>query len=309
MAVLEELELVEGEELRRRLPMGAAIDALEAAFAADEATAPPRLHAATPGGDLLVMPAASPQLVGVKLVTVTPANPDRGRPLIHGLYVAFDADTGAPTALVDGAALTALRTAAVSGLATRHLARPDARHLVVVGAGTQARSHVTAMRAVRPVDRVTVVSRTAASAARLVEELATDGIDATVGDPDALGDADLVCACTTSPTPVVFGAALAPGVHVNAVGAYRPADRELDTTTMQRGRIVVEDRAAALAEAGELAIPIAAGELSGDDLVADLAELVAGATVRRSDDDVTVFKSVGLSTEDLAVVAAALTSG
>lgn len=304
--MLDELELVDAEDLRRRLPMAAAIDALEASFAAGDATAPPRMHATVAGGDLLVMPASSTRGVGVKLVTVTPDNPARDRPLIHGLYVAFDVVTGAPTALVDGAALTALRTAAVSGLATRHLARADASRLVVVGAGTQARSHVEAMRAVRPIEHVTVVSRTTASAAGLVDDLRADDLDAEVGGPDALAEADLVCACTTSDTPVVRGDDLAAGTHVNAVGAYRPTSRELDTATMRRGRIVVEDRAAALEEAGDLAIPIATGDLAPADVVADLAELVAGARVRRSDDDVTVFKSVGLSIEDLAVVTAAL---
>ncbi|MBY5162716.1 ornithine cyclodeaminase family protein [Salsipaludibacter albus] len=307
--MLEDLELLDGAELARRLPMAAAVDALEAVFAGGEASAPPRVHAAVPGGTLLVMPASSPALVGVKLVTVTPGNPNRGHPLIHGLYIAFDVATGAPSALVDGAALTALRTAAVSGLATRHLARPDSTHLVVLGAGTQARSHVAAMRAVRPIDRVTVVSRTRASADRLVDELRGEGISARVGDPTDVGVADLVCACTTSDTPVVAGTDLSPGAHVNAVGAYTPTTRELDTATMQRGRIVVEDRDAALAEDGDLAIPVAAGDLSRDAVVADLAELVTGTPVRRSDDDVTVFTSVGLSIEDLAVVAAALAAG
>lgn len=304
--MLDELDLVDGAELRRRLPMAAAIDALEAAFLAADATAPPRVHAGIPAGELLVMPASSPRGVGVKVVTVTPGNPAHDRPLIHGLYVAFDVATGAPTALVDGAALTALRTAAVSGLATRHLARADASRLVVLGAGTQARGHVDAMRAVRAVEHVTVVSRTSASAAALVDALRAGGVDAAAGGPDAITGADLVCACTTSDTPVVRGDDLAAGTHVNAVGAYRPTARELDTTTMRRGRIVVEDRAAALEEAGDLAIPIAAGDLAPADVAADLAELVAGARVRRSDDDVTVFKSVGLSIEDLAVVTAAL---
>lgn len=304
--MFNDLEMVDDAALWERLPMPAAIDALRDLFAEGDATAPPRLHASVPAGDLLVMPASSSGGVGVKLVTVTPGNREAGLPLIHGLYVAFDVETGVPRALVDGAALTGLRTAAVSGLATRHLARPDARHVVVFGAGLQARTHVVAMRAVRPIQQVTVVSRTAASARALVAELRRDGLDATVGAPDDVATADVVCACTTSDTPVVDGNLLATGTHVNAVGAFRPTARELDTVTMQRARIVVEQRDAALAEAGDLAIPIEAGELSPDAIVADLGEVVGGRTVRTSEDEVTVFKSVGMSIEDLAIVTAVL---
>lgn len=307
--MFHELELVDGAALWDRLPMPAAIEALRDLFAEGDATAPPRLHAGVPAGDLLVMPASSPGGVGVKLVTVTPGNRDAGLPLIHGVYVAFDVDTGVPRALVDGAALTGLRTAAVSGLATRHLARRAARHLLVFGAGLQARTHVIAMQAVRPIEHVTVVSRTAASARTLVADLRGDGLDATVGTPDDVATADIVCACTTSDTPVVAGDLLAPGTHVNAVGAYRPTARELDTATMLRARIVVEQRDAALAEAGDLAIPVEAGELSPDAIVADLGEVVGGQVVRTSEHDVTVFKSVGMSIEDLAIVSALLAGG
>lgn len=307
--MLDELVVLDEVGLRARLSMVGAIDALERAFPDDTVVAPDRLHLEVATGDLLVMPAAGVAGAGVKLVTVTPANADRDLPLIHGLYVLFDATTGAPRALVDGAALTALRTAAVSGLATRHLARPDARRLVVFGAGAQARSHVEAMRAVRAIDHLTIVSRTHARAAALVDEIRATGLDAAVGTPDAVAGADLVCTCTTSDEPVVAGADLAPGVHVNAVGAYRPTSRELDTDAIVGTRVVVEERAAALAEGGDLAIPVADGDLDPDDLVADLAQVVAGATVRRHDDDRTVFKSVGLAREDLAVVTAALAVG
>lgn len=295
------------DELAALVPMPAAIDALEAAFAdGDGVDGPARTHHAVPDGDLLLMPAASAAGIGVKLVTVTPANPGRGLSLVQGMYVLFAPDTQAPVALIDGAAMTGVRTAAVSGLATRHLARPDAHRLVVIGAGTQARAHIDAMRAVRPVSRVTIVSRSPGPAERLVADVRADGLEAEVGAPEAIADADLVCACTTSDTPVVAGELLPDGVHVSAVGAYRPDARELDTATMRRGRIVVEQRAAALAEAGDLCIPIAHGDLTPDAIVADLAEVVAGVEVRRSQADVTVFKSVGLAIEDLAVAVAAL---
>ncbi|MBW3605930.1 MAG: ornithine cyclodeaminase family protein [Actinobacteria bacterium] len=298
------LPYIDADEFARLLPMPAAIDALDATFATADPDDPPRSHVGIPDGDLLLMPAASADGVGVKLVTVTPGNPGRDLPLIQGLYVLFAPGTNAPLLMIDGAAMTALRTAAVSGVATRHLARPDSARLVVIGAGTQARSHVTAMRAVRPIEHVTVISRTEASARSLVDALRAESIDATVGQPAAIRDADVICTCTTSDEPVVAGAQLAPGVHVNAVGAYRPDARELDTTVLRRGRIVVEQRAAALEEAGDLCIPIADGALTADDIVADLRQVVSGAEVRRDDDDITVFKSVGLAMEDLAIAVA-----
>jgi ornithine cyclodeaminase len=296
---------IPADELAALVPMATAIDTLQTAFASAH-EGPPRTQLSVPDGDLLLMPASSPAGVGVKLVTVTPDNALRDLPLVQGVYVLFAPSTQEPVAVIDGAALTALRTAAVSGLATRHLARDDSSHLVVFGAGTQARSHVTAMRTVRPIERVTVVSRTPAPARALVAVLRGEGINATVGAPSAIGDADVICTCTTSAEPVVAGDGLRAGVHINAVGAYRPDARELDTAVLQRGRVVVEQRAAALAEAGDLCIPIAAGTLTAEDIVADLAEVVAGAPVRRTADDVTVFKSVGLAPEDLAIAVEAV---
>lgn len=299
------LPYVGTDELARLVPMVAAIDALAAAFAATDATNPPRAHVQVPHGDLLLMPAASSAGIGVKLVTVTPDNPSRDLPLIHGLYVLFAPGTQAPVLAIDGAAMTALRTAAVSALATRHLAREDSTHLVVFGAGTQARAHVRAMRAVRPIERVTVVSRTQASAGHLAEALHADGIEASTDGPSVVERADVICVCTTSDQPVIAGGQLPAGVHINAVGAYRPDARELDTAVLQRGRIVVEQRAAALAEAGDLCIPIADGALTADDIVADLHQVVTGTHVRRTPADITVFKSVGMAIEDLAIAAEA----
>ena len=285
--------------------MEAAIDALETAFGSGSLPAAPlRGHVDTPWGALITMPAAGAQGAGVKVVTVTPSNPGRGRSLIQGLYVLFAPQTQEPEAAIDGAALTAIRTAAVSGLATRHLARPDPARLVIFGAGTQARSHLDAMRAVRPVERVTVVSRTKARAEELADAAREMGLDATTSTPEAVARADLVCTCTTSPVPVFDGARLPDGVHVNAVGAYTPDARELDDETIRRGRVVVETREVALAEAGDLLIPIRAGVVGEDHIVADLAEVVGGAPVRRGPQDVTVFKSVGVAFEDLVVARA-----
>jgi ornithine cyclodeaminase len=287
--------------------MSAAIDALEVAFGADALPeAPLRTRVQLPGGELLMMPATGGQGTGVKLVTVTPGNPARGLPFIHAVYVLFAAGTFEPVAVLDGEALTALRTAAVSGLATRHLANPDAARLVIFGAGVQAASHLEAMRAVRPIERVRIVSRTRTRAEDLAGRARAAGVDAEVAGPESVTDADLVCTCTTSSEPVFDGDRLADGVHVNAVGSYQPTARELDDRTMARARVVVETRDAALAEAGDVLLPLASGAIGPEHVVADLAEVVRGVPVRRSPDDVTVFKSVGVAFEDLVVARAAM---
>jgi ornithine cyclodeaminase len=300
------LPVIEADALRRLLPMAEAIDALERAFGAALPAAPPRVHVETASGTLLLMPAHGPQGVGVKLVTVSPANPPRGLPFVQATYALFDAETQAPVALLDGAAVTALRTGAVSGLATRHLARADAHRLVLYGAGVQARSHLEAMRATRPVDEVVVVSRGRASADALVSDAVASGLRASVGEPGAERGADLVCTCTTSAVPVVAGSALAEGVHVNAVGAYTTEMRELDAEAVAKARVVVETREAAAAEAGDLALAMAEGAIGPDHVIADLAEVVAGAAVRTAPEDVTLFKSVGVAFEDLVVARAAV---
>lgn len=292
-------------ELQQKVPIADAIVALEQALEAGIVDPPPRAHHAVSGGELLLMPAASSQGVGVKLVTINPSNPGRGLPLIDGLYVLFDRDTLAPALTIDGAALTALRTAAVSALATSRLAAPAARRLVLFGAGRQARAHLEAMCAVRPIEEVVVVDAHPARAAALVALARREGLSARLGSPEDVRDADVVCTCTTSTTPVFLGALLPAGAHVNAIGAYRPDARELDDEVMRRARIVVESEEAALAEAGDLLIPLRSGALDRSAIVADLAALVGGATVRGGALEVTVFKSVGVAWEDLAVAAAA----
>jgi ornithine cyclodeaminase/alanine dehydrogenase-like protein (mu-crystallin family) len=249
--------------LARLLPMRAAIDALDAAFARD-------------------------------------------LPFIHALYVLFDAETQAPVATLDGAALTALRTAAVSGLATRLLAREDASRLAIFGAGVQARSHLEAMVAVRPVRDVMIVSRTPDRAEALADVAFDLGLEAGMGSPDAVAGFDIVCTCTTSPKPLFDGALLRAGTHVNAIGAYLATMRELDTEAVRRSKVVVDTRDAAFAEAGDLLIPIGEGAIGREHVLADLAELVRGAEVRTSAADVTMFKAVGVAFEDLIVARAAV---
>lgn len=296
---------VDSAALSQLLPMAAAVDALEAAFAGRLPEAPQRAHLSVGNADLLLMPAFGQQGAGVKLVSVNPENPPRGLPLIHGLYVFFAPGTLDVAGMIEGAAITGLRTAAVSGVATRRLARDDARTLVIFGAGTQGRAHLEAMRAVRPITEVRIVSRSAGPAERLAGDARASGVEATVGDSRAVAGADIVCTCTTSSEPVFDGGLLSDGAHVNAVGAYTPDTRELDDRAVARGRIVVETREAALSEAGDLLIPMEAGVIDRDHVVADLAEVVRGAVVRRGPDDITIFKSVGVALEDLILARAA----
>jgi ornithine cyclodeaminase len=294
-------------DLQGALSYGEAVDALEEAFRLEDPGAGPiRSHLEIPGGELLLMPAHTAAGTGVKLVTLSHANPARGLPFIHGVYILFAPDTLVPVALLDGAALTALRTAAVSALATRHLAREDAHRLVVFGAGTQARAHVAAMRAVRDVTHVAIVGRDPARAAALVDALRADGVEARTDGPAALADADIICTCTTSRTPLFDAALVPPGAHVNAVGAYRPDARELEPALLSRARVIVETRASALAEAGDVVLAIADGVVEAGAL-RELAPVVRGTLGRADDHEVTVFKSVGLAFEDLVVAAAAAT--
>jgi ornithine cyclodeaminase/alanine dehydrogenase-like protein (mu-crystallin family) len=308
--VSSELRVIGAEELRERLPVAAAVEALETAFRTGDLDAGPlRSEVETPAGSVLLMPWAGDAGVGVKLVTLTPSNPRRGEPFIHAAYVLFDRETQAPQAVLDGAALTALRTSAVSGLATRWLANEDASRLVLFGAGVQARAHLEAMSAVRPIRDVTVVSRSAVPAEALVAAAEGRGLTARVGTPDAVAEADLVCTCTTAGEPLFEGKELRAGAHVNAVGSYQPHTREVDTETVRRALVVVETRNVAMAEAGDLLIPIEEGAIGPDHIVADLSEVVRGGSVRRSPDDVTFFESVGMAFEDLAVARAIVDAG
>lgn len=293
------------DDLRARFGMQAAISALQDFLrSGTPVEAPHRTMTPLGEGELLAMPATSGVTAGVKLVTIQPHNPGRGLPLIHSVYVLMDAATLAPFAILDGTELTRLRTSAVSALATRYLAAEDSSELLVFGAGVQAEAHVEAMRAVRPIRNVTVVGRSA-SADRLVAQIQAESeLAARRGEPDDVSRADIVCTCTTSAEPLFDGSLLSPGTHVNAIGTYQPDTRELDTGTVISASVFVDDLEAALAEAGELRIPIDAGELDPEAIAGDLRALVGGLG-RRSATEVTVFKSVGVAWEDLAVATAA----
>lgn len=294
------VRMIDAAELARVLSMGDAVEALENAFRTDQVPTSTKQRSGLKSGELLVMPSSDDQAAGVKILTINPSNPDQDRPLIQGVYVLFS-DVLEPTAIIDGAALTGLRTAAVSGLATRFLARQDARRLVLFGAGAQARTHLKAMRAVRPIEEVKIVGRTPARAARLAEQALAMGLKADVASAGVVADADIVCTCTTATEPLFDGSLLPDGVHINAIGTHWAHATELDSGTIRRGRLVVETREAALAEAEDILALLENGEIDPRHIIADLPELVRGKIVRARPGDVTIFKSVGIAYEDLVI--------
>jgi len=289
------------------LSPAAAVDALDAALRAglDPEADPPRGAVAADAGEMLVMPSSAPGAVGVKLVTVAPDNPSRGRPRIQGVYVLFDPDTLAPAALLDGIGLTNLRTAAVSALAVRHLAAPGARRLLVFGTGAQAAAHIGALRTVAPgIAHVDVVGRDRGRLEAFVARCAEEhGVDAHAAAPDAVAVADIVVCATTARQPLFDGASVADTATVVAIGSHEPAAREVDEHLAGRATVVVESRTSALREAGDVIAAVEAGALDPGALV-PLAALVRGET-RPADGAPRLFKSTGMAWEDLVVAAAA----
>ena len=283
-----------------------AVDALEAALRAglDPDADPPRQAVGTEAGEILIMPSASAGAAGVKLVTVAPGNPERGLPRIQGVYALFDPATLAPAALVDGIALTNLRTAAVSALAVRDLAASRARRLLVFGTGAQGWAHVGALRAVAPeLERVDVVARDRARLDAFVARVRGEhGLDARAASPAAARDADLIVCATTARGPLFDGALVGADATVVAIGSHEPGAREVDETLAGAATVVVESRGSALREAGDVIAAIEAGALDADALV-PLAALVRGEAAPAPGRS-RLFKSTGMAWEDLVVAAA-----
>ena len=306
------------EEVTRLLPMPECIklmrDAL-AALARGEALVPLRTVMRVPGvgGFLGLMPGyISPRegqegALGLKAVSVFPGNANRGIDTHQGAVLLFEADTGRLSALMDGAAITAIRTAAVSGVATDLLARRDATDLAILGAGVQARTHMEAIAAVRPLRRARIWSRNPEHAAELAAELRPQYGFPIVAVPSAeaaVREADIVATVTASAEPILQRAWLKEGVHINAVGSSIPTSREIDTATMAAARLFVDRRESALAEAGDLLIAMREDAVMGDHVQAELGEVIVGKNAgRRSPSELTLFKSLGLAVEDVASAA------
>lgn len=241
--------------------------------------------------------------IGVKVVTVSPDNNAIAKPAVMGLYLLLDGKTGEPQALIDGQRLTQWRTACASALAATYLAREDAAKLLVVGAGALCPFLAKAHSAVRPIDEIRIWNRTDANAEKAAEALRADGLNASAAsDLDAaLGWADIVSCATISTEPLVKGARLKPGAHVDLVGGFTPSMREADDETIRRARVHVDTHAGATKEAGDIVQPLASGVLSQEAILADLFELTREEKPgRQSQEDITLFKSVGAALEDLA---------
>lgn len=267
------------------------------------------VHTVNGAGDgrLLLMPAWRPdESIGIKLVTVFPGNRARGIATVGALYVLLDGATGHPVALMDGEAITLRRTGAASALAARYLARADARTLLVVGTGALAPYMARAHATVRRYERIEVWGRNAARAQALARQLVADGLPAIACDAIAAATrrADVITCATTALEPIVRGADVRPGTHVDLAGAFTRAMREADDALVRRALVCVDTFAGALAEAGDITQPLERGLISREHVVAELADLVSGRhRGRESADQVTLFKSVGTALEDLTAAA------
>ncbi|MGY8668051.1 ornithine cyclodeaminase family protein [Bradyrhizobium sp. UFLA05-109] len=255
-------------------------------------------------GHLLTMPAwERGKALGVKLVTVFPANASRGLGAVSSLYTLFDGTTGWPRAMIDGETLTNRRTAAASALASRYLSRPNSSTLLVIGTGRIAACLPVAHRATRSIARVLVWGRNLQRAQAFAGEISRQGFatEAVVDLPTALAEADIISCATTSVEPIVLGRYLRPGTHLDLVGAFTRNMRESDDEAVCRSRVFVDTYGGALAEAGDLLQPIAAGRWDAGRICGDLHELTSGARPGRLEEsEITLFKSVGAASEDLA---------
>jgi ornithine cyclodeaminase len=308
--------MISADAVDRALTFHGLVETLRTAFR-EGAVQPVRHHHTVERPDgaastLLLMPAwtdfdaagtSAGGHIGVKVVTVSPDNNEIAKPAVMGLYLLLDGKTGEPQALIDGQRLTQWRTASASALAASYLAREDASRLLIIGAGALAPFLARAHSAVRPIREVRIWNRTFANAEKVAATLKAEGMDAEAVDnlDRALGDADIVSSATIATAPLVKGALLKPGTHVDLVGGFAPGMRESDDDAIRCARVYVDTRAGATKEAGDIVQPLASGVLKVEDIVADLYELARGQKPGRgSADEITLFKSVGAALEDLA---------
>lgn len=307
---------ISAAEVDRALTFPGLVETLRTAFR-EGAVQPVRHHHGVERPDgaastLLLMPAwtdfnaagtSADGHIGVKIVTVSPDNNTKGKPAVMGLYLLLDGVTGEPQAMIDGQRLTQWRTTCASALAASYLARKDASRLLVIGAGALSPFLAKAHAAVRPITTIRIWNRTPANAEKVAAALRAEGLPASaVGDLDAeLAEADVVASATISNTPLVKGALLKPGAHVDLVGGFTPDMREADDDAIKRARVYVDTRAGATKEAGDIVQPLASGLLKSEAIIADLHELARGEKQgRQTDSEITLFKSVGAALEDLA---------
>ena len=305
------MRYITDDEVRRALTMPEAIRAVKETYiqlSTGQARVPARTSLEIPEfrTTALVMPAFLPRTkrLGLKLISLCEDNPSRGLPLIQAVAILMDAELGTPLAVMDASYLTAVRTGAASGVATDVLAAKDARVAAIFGAGVQGKTQLEAVAAVRPIRKVLVFDvdprAAAAYAAEMGRRLSLDVEPAS--SPEALREADIICTATTSTVPIFSDRDLKPGVHINAVGSYKPHVREIPGETIRRAKVYVDQKQACLEEAGDLIIPLREKLIDEGHILAEIGEVLAGLKPGRgSDDEVTVFKSVGNAALDLAM--------
>jgi ornithine cyclodeaminase len=306
-----EIRVLRAAEVRRLLPMAECIGLMRRTMIAvseRRVVLPLRSVMVMPGGLGMLgnMPGylADPPCFGVKLVSLMPRNQPPQYSSHLGLVLLFEAEHGCPVALLDAAEITAIRTAAASGLATQLLARPEAGDLALLGAGEQARSHLEAMLAVRKLTRIRIWARDAGKAAEFARvEGARHGvrIETSASVPEAVAGADIICTLTKAREPILLGEHVAPGAHLNVVGSSIAATAEVDTPTVVKSRFLVDYRESTVNEGGEYLRALAAGAITPQHIVGEIGEVANGSVVgRRSASDVTLYKSLGIAPQDLA---------
>ncbi|MFA9287605.1 MAG: ornithine cyclodeaminase family protein [Comamonas sp.] len=307
------MQILDFSHTTQHLPMAALIDSLEQMFIAGCEVPLRHNHAIagetrTEDGIMLLMPAwQTGKRIGVKTVSIFPGNQARGLPGLHSVFILYDAATGAPLAVLDGDAITSRRTAAASALAARWLSRPDARRLLVAGAGRVASLLPDAYRCVRDIQEVQVWDIRPEAAQAMVERLQGQGLQASVATDleQAARQADIISCATLSTAPLVRGEWLQPGAHLDLIGSFTPAMRESDDACFARATVFV-DTPEALMKAGDILDPIASGAWEPGRLAATLEQLCRGQHAgRRSADEITLFKAVGTALEDLAAASLA----
>ena len=298
--------LIGAAEVRELLSLAECVPAMERAMRAVSTggfDAPPRLVSSIEGGHFFTMPGAMAggPVFGAKLVSLLPGNAERGMPAVQGLVVLFDQQTGSPLALLDGGAVTCLRTAAVSALATRELAREDSRSHGVFGAGALAEQHIRSVAAVRDIRETLVWARNPARARAFATRMAAEtGLSVSPASREDAAACDVVTLVTNAPEPVLQGRWLAAGCHLNLVGAHRPDQREADSDAVASAALYVDTRSGALEEAGDILIPIAEGRMGEEAIVGELGQLLEGAVPgRKGVEQRTAYKSLGHVAQDL----------
>ncbi len=304
------IRYLSADDVKNALTMDEAIKAMREAFeqlSKNQVNVPMRMHLDIKefNGVELIKPVYSPSIerIGIKVISLFRENPSKGLPFSHALMMLFNARTGEPLAIMEANYLTAIRTGAASGLATDVLARTDASTVAIFGAGLQGRTQLEAVSIVRKIEKAFIFDPTPKKAEHFAEEMSEKlsfPVDV-ANRPEILIEADIICTATTASVPVFSYENVKPGAHINAVGAFKPQEREIPSEIVSSAKVVVDQRETCLKESGDLLIPIKEGVFSEDQIYGEIGEIVSGdKTGRKSDDEITFFKSVGSAVQDIA---------